>query len=168
MRSNFLSKKKTYICRLLTVILIVMTAWYISENYYQLMMISGDSMLPNYHNLQIVILDKHSDIYDYGDVIAFQCDGLDSVLVKRIIACPGDTVVIAEGTLYVNGKISEIFSQENIFDNAGIAKSEIFLEENSYFVVGDNIAESKDSRYLEVGSINKTDIIGKVLCQNKK
>lgn len=41
-------------------------------------------MSPSYHNMQLVILDKHSNSYNYGDVIAFQRDGLDSVLVKRI------------------------------------------------------------------------------------
>lgn len=41
-------------------------------------------MLPTYHSYQFVIIDKHNDDYEVGDVIAFKCDGLNAVLVKRI------------------------------------------------------------------------------------
>ena len=119
-------------------------------------------MSPAYHNMQLVILDRHSKDYDYNDVIAFECDGLDAVLVKRVAACPGDTVVFDDGTLYVNGKISEVFMAEGQFEYAGEADTMIHLEEDQYFVIGDNVAESKDSRYTEVGCVNKMDVLGKL------
>ena len=47
-------------------------------------MIQGESMEPTYHNYQIVILDKRQPKeYQVGDVIAFNCEGLNSNLVKR-------------------------------------------------------------------------------------
>ncbi len=154
--------KEYYSC--ITIIgLIVLLSGYISSNWYQLMLISGNSMLPSFHSMQIVVLDKHSKEYNYGDVVAFECDGLNAILVKRIVACPKDTIVIKEGTLYVNDNISDVFSQENVFDYVGILNEEICLRENAYFVIGDNILKSKDSRYEEIGQVFLEDIIGKVL-----
>lgn len=147
----------------LTVMVIIVMAWYISGNFYQLIMISGNSMLPSYHNMQIVILDKHSEEYGYGDVVAFRCDGLEATLIKRIVACPGDTVIIEDGILYVNETISEVFSEKNVFGYEGIAVKKIYLDEEQYFVIGDNISESKDSRYSEVGCVCIADIIGKIV-----
>lgn len=145
------------------VIGMIALAYYISENWFQVSLIHGESMSPAYHNMQFVLLDRHSHSYTYGDVIAFECDGLDAVLVKRIAACPGDQVIIMDGTMYVNNDDSTVFSQKHVFDYAGIAENLIVLEENQYFVVGDNLKESKDSRYAEVGCVDFSDIFGKII-----
>lgn len=145
------------------VISIVVLSYYVSANWYQLSLIRGESMSPAYHNMQFVIIDRHSGDYTYDDVIAFRCDGLNSVLVKRIAACPGDTVVIKDGTLYVNDTISSVYGQEYLFEYSGIAHELLYLGANQYFVIGDNISESKDSRSDEVGSVDVEDIIGKVI-----
>lgn len=145
------------------VIGIIVFAYYISENWFQILLIRGESMSPAYHNMQFVLLDRHSCSYTYGDVIAFECEGLDAVLVKRIAACPGDQVIIRDGTLYVNDTVSKVFSQKDVFNYAGIAEDSIVLEENQYFVIGDNLEESKDSRYAEVGCVDFSDVFGKCL-----
>ena len=75
---------KQWLVMFLTTALIVLMAFFISKNYYQFMLIQGDSMNPTYHNMQIVVLNKFDKNYKIGDVIAFQCDELDCVLVKRI------------------------------------------------------------------------------------
>lgn len=148
---------------LLLLIIIFLFSYYISKNWYCIMIIQGNSMYPAYHNLQFVILDCHSKDYTYGDVIGFQCKELNHVLVKRIAACPGDTVKIEQGTLYVNGVISEVYSEENLFEYAGNLEKMITLGIEQYIVIGDNISESKDSRYNMVGYVATTDIIGKII-----
>lgn len=120
-------------------------------------------MSPSYHNMQLVVLDKYTKKYSYGDVIAFKCDGLSSVLVKRIAACEGDVITIKDGTLYVNGNISQIYPDEGIFQYAGLLEEENYVKEGQYVVIGDNTAESRDSRYKEVGMIFQADIIGRVI-----
>lgn len=142
---------------------IMLLTWYVSTHWYQLILVRGDSMIPAYHNMQIVMADRHSGNYTYGDVIAFHCDGLDTVLVKRIVACPGDEVKIEEGCLYINGDTSTVFAKERVFSYAGIADPPIHLPDSQYFVIGDNIEKSKDSRYREVGCISENCIIGKIL-----
>jgi len=147
----------------LSLVIIFVLSYYISNNWYQLMLIQGNSMSPVYHNLQMVVLDRHSKDYTYGDVIAFRCKGLDAVLVKRIAACPGDIVVIEQGTLYVNGEISVVYFDKGIFEYAGNLGKTVQLEEGQYIVIGDNIASSKDSRYTKVGCVLENDILGTII-----
>ena len=46
--------------------------------------------------------------------------------------------------------------------NAGLAAEEIKLKDDEYFVIGDNINNSEDSRSATVGNVKKTEIDGKV------
>lgn len=138
-------------------------AFYVSQNWFQLLLIRGDSMSPAFHNLQLAVMDRRADEYTYGDVIVFRCEGLDAVLTKRIAACPGDVVQIREGVLYVNDGISGVYSAERSFSYAGTVENPLQLDGNQYFVIGDNLEESKDSRYAEVGAVRAENILGKVL-----
>ena len=45
---------------------------------------------------------------------------------------------------------------------AGIAENPIHLQDNEYFVLGDNYQQSIDSRYEEIGCIHFEDILGKI------
>ena len=152
-----------YIKYILAGIGLLAFTWYISNHWFQLMLIQGQSMEPAYHSWQLVLLEKQPKQLEVGDVIAFRCDGLQAVLVKRIVALPGDRVEIREGALYVNGIKSEVLPEPAFIEYAGIAGEKLQLSAQEYFVLGDNLPYSKDSRYHIVGCVNKSDIIGKVL-----
>lgn len=141
---------------------IPLLAWYISQNWYQLMLIQGRSMEPAYSHMQLVILNRYDDVFDQGDVIAFRCDGLSSVLVKRVVAGPSDTAQIVDGTLMVNNQVSQIYSDVGIIDYSGVMAEPVTLGSGQYLVLGDNLSESKDSRYVEVGIVSEADIYGKI------
>lgn len=141
----------------------LLLSFYISTNWYQLVLVRGDSMVPAYHNMQFTIIDRRAKDFTYGDIIAFECGGLKSVLIKRIAACPGDQVVIKEGVLYVNDRVSSVYPESVLFEYAGIAENLIQLSDNQYFVIGDNVKESNDSRYQKVGCINAEDILGRTV-----
>lgn len=126
------------------------------------MLIQGHSMEPSYHHLQPVLLDKQDKEYTVGDVVAFDCKELSAVLVKRIVARPGDTVVIDDGTLYRNGEASELYSP-GVFSYAGLLDHNLILGSRQYAVIGDNLNESKDSRYPEVGIVEEDNIRGIVI-----
>lgn len=119
-------------------------------------------MTPSYHHLQLVILDKHNRNYQRGDVAAFWCEELSCTLVKRIAALPEDRVVIREETLYINDQPSKIYPEPGLFSYAGILADEIILGSGEYLLLGDNMEESKDSRYREVGIISESNIFGKI------
>ncbi len=119
-------------------------------------------MSPAYHNLQLVILDKHVKELEHLDVVAFRSEALSSVMVKRIVGCPGDTVQIIGGKLYVNGELNEFYCAA-VFDYSGELEQKIILATDEYIVIGDNVSESKDSRYSQVGVVNRDCILGKVI-----
>lgn len=149
--------------KLLLWAIIPLTAWYVSLNWYQLMLIQGSSMEPTYHHLEFVLLNRHDRQYTYGDVVAFPCDALACVLLKRVAACPGDVVRIEQGTLYVNGVVSQVYNRPGQFREAGLLADEVVLDEDSYLVLGDNLEKSRDSRYPEVGPVLRSDMLGKVV-----
>ena len=142
--------------------------YYYSGIYYICLLVSvyldpGGSMYPSFYDKQLVLLDKHSRGYKVNDVIAFYCEELKMNLVKRIVAVPGDSVMIADGVLYVNGERNFSNQALGIIEYGGIAEQEIILKDGQFFVLGDNVAESKDSRYAEIGIVYEKDIIGKVI-----
>ena len=147
---------------LVTAALILAAAFFVSRHFYQFTLIRGDSMLPAYKDGQINIINKWDRDYKADDVVVFYCEGLKETLVKRVAACPGDTVQIKDGVLYVNGEAGGYY-RDTVFSYAGIAGEEILLAEDEYFVIGDNTEESKDSRYEAVGPVKKDDITGKLV-----
>lgn len=63
----------------------------------------------------------------------------------------------------MNGEISDVYSEENSFAYAGTINNPLQLAAGQYFVIGDNIRKSKDSRYPGVGCVSVDDIKGKVI-----
>ena len=141
-------------------------AWYISNNWFQLMLIQGESMAPSYDNMQLVMLNKYDREFQRGDVVAFWSQELSCVLVKRIVAVPGDDAVIKHGTLYINDCVSEVYLETGIFSYAGLLENTIYLQSEEYLLIGDNIALSKDSRYPEVGIVTESQFYGRVATLN--
>lgn len=70
----------------LLLLAIIMVAYFVSRYAFQFMLIQGDSMLPTYHNMQLVLLNKYDTDYEVGDVVAINCTGLNAIIVKRIDA----------------------------------------------------------------------------------
>ncbi len=126
----------------------------------------GDSMRNTLQNNDKIIVNKFSYRFskpERFDVVVFkQSDKEHSYLnVKRIIGLPGETIQIENGNVYINGEmITEPMATEEI-KNSGLAADAITLEDNEYFVLGDNRNNSEDSRFANIGNILFDDIIGK-------
>lgn len=97
------------------------------------------------------------------DVIVFKQSGKEHSFynIKRIIGLPGETVQIKDGAIYINGELLEETVEVEEMANYGLAAEEIVLEENEYFVLGDNRNNSEDSRFASIGNITRDEIIGK-------
>jgi len=97
------------------------------------------------------------------DVIVFKQSGKEHSFynIKRIIGLPGETVQIKDGYIYINGEVLEEIIEVDEMVNYGLAAEEIVLEENEYFVLGDNRNNSEDSRFASIGNITRDEIIGK-------
>ena len=127
----------------------------------------GDSMKPELYNSQQVLINKAAFVIlkpKVNDIVAFYPNGNKNshLYIKRVVAVPGDTVLIKDRHFYVNGSL---FKDEGLYDYiefAGLAEDEIVLGNGEYFVLGDNRNESEDSRYGNIGSVELDDIVGKV------
>lgn len=126
----------------------------------------GDSMEPKLYNGQEILINRF--IYklsspDRGDVIVFLPNGNQKThyYVKRVIALPGETVQIRDGKVYIDGELLEEDESYDKIADAGIAENEIVLNDNEYFVLGDNRNSSEDSRSGNIGAVGGNNIIGK-------
>ncbi|MCH5342627.1 MAG: signal peptidase I [Acetatifactor sp.] len=125
----------------------------------------GVSMESTLYNSQQIFVNRLSYVFfspKKGDVVIFLPNGNENThyYVKRVLAVPGDTVLIADGVLYVNGEESE-WVTEKVLD-AGIASNELTLGSGEYFCLGDNVNNSEDSRSANIGPVKEVDIVGKV------
>lgn len=128
--------------------------------------IIGESMSPTLENDDIVIINKF--IYevsspDRNDIVVFKPYGNEKLhyYIKRVIGLPGETVQIAEGKIYIDGKLLEEVIDIDLITNPGLASNPITLGKDEYFVLGDNRNNSEDSRFSEIGNVKKDDIAGK-------
>ena len=124
----------------------VLAAFIISRFFVQLALIRDASMEPAYRNGQIVAVSRIRREYQTGDVIVFEATQLGCHLVKRIAHVPGDHLSPEEAAMYGRGTL------------AGYT-----LPEGAYLVLGDNAAESVDSRDERVGVVRSEKIIGVLL-----
>ena len=123
--------------------------------------IYGNSMTPTLSEGNIVATVKTTE-FQPGDVIAFYYN--NKLLVKRVIAGPGDWVDLADdGTVYVNGKeLEEPYLEEKALGETNIDYP-YQVPEDRWFVMGDHRSVSLDSRTKAIGPIAEEQIVGKLI-----
>lgn len=128
------------------------------------MIVSGYSMDKTLTNNDVIMINKFtyalSEIKRF-DVIVYSADNGKGEYVKRVIGMPGEKVKIDNGKVYIDGKVLRDDINADAMLSAGLAEKEILLEDDEYFVLGDNRNNSEDSRFATVGNIKKENIIGK-------
>lgn len=145
------SKIKKIIIELIPYIVILIVVVIIRTYFVTPIMVSGPSMQPTLDGGEIMILNKMDDIEKYDIVVV---DIKSEEIIKRVIAMPGETIACENGIIYVNGKKQEEkYSQGNTYDF-----EKVTLDEDEYFVMGDNREDSLDSRVL--GKFNRDQIKG--------
>lgn len=87
--------------------------------------------------------------------------------IKRLVGLPGDKVEIKKGKILINGQILDeppVFNQFTYYNTGryGKERDAIIIPENVYFVLGDNSANSKDSRYW--GFVPRENLKGNAFC----
>lgn len=97
---------------------------------------------------------------EHGDIVVFDANYKDVLLVKRIIGLPGDVVEIKDGEVFVNNDVLiEPYIKEQTEGDWGPYE----IPENHYFMLGDNRNNSKDSRHWDNPYIERDLIRGKFL-----
>ncbi len=144
-----------------TLITVAAVAVLVATLWLPVLQIYGSSMTPTLQDGEIVFSVKTTDM-ENGDIIAFYYN--NKILVKRVIAGPGDWVDIAQdGTVYVNGNVlEEPYLVEKAFGDADI-ELPYQVPDGRIFVMGDHRATSVDSRHIAVGCVAEEQIVGKIV-----
>jgi len=128
---------------------------------FHVVRVEGTSMVDTLRSGDIVLVTR----FDYaggrqprrGDIVECSFPGRSGTYIKRVIGLPGDTVEIIDSRTYVNGTpLSEPYAtgpSENYSASLGT---------DEYLVLGDNRAESYDSRAEDMGFISNENILGHV------
>ena len=124
--------------------------------------VEGDSMFPNLHNGEYILVNKvdcmiHSP--GRGDIIVFQATPAhqpDKDFIKRVIGLPGETVAVHNQAVWINGKrLNEPYIKTPPEYTYPASK----VPPDDYFVLGDNRNNSQDSHLW--GWLPRKYIIGK-------
>ncbi len=160
---NFLTKEnlieitKTII---LAAIIILPIRIFIMEPY----MVIGKSMSPSFETGNYLLINKFShknSEVERGSIMVFQSPNSDKDYIKRIVGLPNESILIEEGKVFIKKTNDGIFEElkEPYVENFSFKdQPEILVEENEYYVLGDNRSNSLDSRYF--GSVSKESFKG--------
>lgn len=149
-------------------IIFIVIVFIVPRYVVQKTIVEGDSMETTLHEGDRLLLDKvtyHFKNPERFDIIVFYPYGkeTDEYFVKRVIGLPGETLQIIGEDIYTNGeKLEENYGKDPI-RNPGIAEEPITLEEDEFFLLGDNREISWDSRYEDIGLVHRDLIAGRTI-----
>lgn len=147
------------------VIVVTLIITYGILHFVQISRVYGTSMIPTYHEGNIVLVDKvfykHSEpkrndiiVVDYKDT-----NLNETFIIKRVIGISGDHIEIKDNELYLNGELLEEDYIKDVMVN--VEDMVVDVPKGKVFVMGDNRNNSLDSRKLGYFDFEE-DVIGKV------
>ena len=127
----------------------------------QLVLVDGPSMEPTLFTGERVLVGKLEYWFQKpkrGDIVLVRYPGSRFDFIKRVVAVGGETVAVANGLTLINGKpLDEPYVQHPLF--ADLAP--VTVPEGNVFVMGDNRANSTDSREQAIGPIPLENVVGR-------
>lgn len=119
--------------------------------------IDGQSMMPNFIDAEYLLTEKVNYYFHKpvrGDVVVLRPPPSvteNDEFIKRIVALPGESVMVQYGRVYINGKIlDESYIPSDVNTNGGSFLTDgvpYTVPADKYFLMGDNRPHSSDSRY---------------------
>lgn len=157
---------------ILLIVITITASYLVTTNIFVKTSVSGVSMEPTLKEGQVVIVNK----FEYylkkpkrNDVIVYKQSNKEHSYfeLKRVIGLPGETVKIKNGVVYINDEVMKEKIKTDIIQNSGLAEEGVKLDDNEYFVLGDNRNDSEDSRFASVGNVLRNEILGKAIAIEK-
>lgn len=155
---------KFFIKEILPYIVIILVVVLIRTFIATPVIVSGDSMKPNLHDGEMLIVRKigyNGKTIKRFDVVVVEGD--NDEIIKRVIGLPGEHVYYRNNKLYINDKL--VKEDYKFYDTEDFNLEEICtctkIPEGKYLVLGDNRPISKDSR--TIGLIDEKEIFGEAI-----
>ncbi len=148
---------------IVSLVIILPIRYFLVQPFY----VKGASMEPNFHDHDYLLIDELSFRFrepQRGEVVVFRYPRDPSnYFIKRIIALPGERLVVADERVYISSDNGQQIEYEEPYLAEWIKTTgslDITLTSTQYFVMGDNRPASLDSRSF--GPIERKAIIGRV------
>ena len=133
--------------------------WLSPQMSYRPYYLPSESMVPTLKRGDFVISDtRERHDWQRGDIVVFTTDSSDLPLIKRIVGLPGETIEYRDGAAYLDG---ERFRPDYWNEDVDVNFEPQQIPSGHYFVLGDNVNNSRDSRYI--GPISEKNLLGLVL-----
>lgn len=138
--------------------IIIPVRHYLIKPFY----VRGASMEPNFHDYEYLVVDELSYRLREparGEVVVLK-DPLDpsQYFIKRIVGLPGEHIVVRDGAVRINGKkLDETQYLDSAVRTTG--HDDVTLQEDEYYLMGDNRPASLDSRVF--GPLKKDEFVGR-------
>ena len=155
---------RTVVHWIVDIAVVISFAWFLVFGYLNQTIVNGHSMMPTLEAGDMCLVDRIS--YSVGDpkrydVVVFIREDSGQPNIKRVIGLPGETIQIISGMVYINGERLEDERLDHI-SLSGIAENPVVLQEDEYFLIGDNADSSEDSRFSNIGNVRRDNIRGKI------
>jgi signal peptidase I len=143
-----------------TIIPAVILALLINLFLAQATQVLGQSMEPNLHSFQRVVVEKVTYRFLHGprrgDIVIIDAPAQSDMLIKRVIALPGETVEIRNGQVYIN---DTPLDEPWAVNPGGGHFGPLAIPPLTIFVLGDNRGASNDSRNF--GPVAIENVVGR-------
>ena len=168
--SELKKRRKKLLGEIRTTLLIVFAAAVLGYAFitfgFQTLKVQGPSMEPVLSDGETVVVNKLSYLFgsiEPGDIVAIKDVGSDAYYdIKRVIGLPGDKISVVGGRLFVNDQqVSDTYDLD-VIRSPGRLSTPVTLGEREYFVIGDNLGSSEDSRFSTYGNVQQSEIRGKI------
>lgn len=148
---------------LILLIIVTMLAFFL----FGIDKIEGNSMNDSLRDGDLVLYIKLNTSIKTGDIVLIKNPEVPSgVIIKRVIAVEGDVISVQpNGTVLLNKEfLEEPYARYEIINTDEPLQYYPFtIPEGTVFVMGDNRGNSKDSRFLSVGPIPVSDVLGEAV-----
>ncbi len=133
----------------------------IAAFFMRMPQVSGLSMAPHIASGEYVLINTFAYRIappKRGDIVAFRSDDARAIFIKRVVGLPGERVRIDRGVVSIDGRP---LSEPYVRFADGRSFAEIVVPAHAVYVLGDNRADSEDSRFF--GAVTDDRLIGRAM-----